>query len=119
MAESDIQRALDEVVEFIRALPAPGADDDLAACIEALTRSVNETAPAFVRRWPILITLFAATSEEQAIEVLVDLAISAKCRLANLTPAEQAQLSEMGLSSSEQLLLARLLQRLRDVEEPP
>ena len=118
MADSDIQRALDDVVEFIRALHTPGADDDLATCIEALTRSVKQTAPAFVRRWPILRTLLSATSDEQVFDFLVDLAITAKCRSVYLTPEEQAQLEEIGLSSSEQLLLGRLRQRIRDVEDP-
>jgi len=115
VAESDIQLALDEVVEFIRALPGNSDDsDDLSECQEAVKRSVREAAPAFVRRWPILWTLFAARTCEQVIDVLVDLAIKSKCPMLYLTPLEKSRLTEAGLSSREQLLLGRLRERLKD-----
>jgi len=117
VAESDIQRALDEVVEFIRALPVDSDDyDDLSMCQEVVTQKVRESAPAFVRRWPILFTLLAATSSEQVIDTLIDLAIRSKCSLIYLTPFERSRLSEAGLSSREQLLLGRLRERLKDDE---
>lgn len=118
MDESDIQRALDEVVEFIRALPGNFDDcDDLSECQEAVDRSVKEAAPAFVQGWPILSTLFAARTFEQVIDVLVELAIRSKCPMMYLTPLENSRLTKAGLSFREQLLLRRLRERLNDEEE--
>jgi len=116
VGDSDIQQALDELVEFIRALPVDY--DDLSMCQKVVTEKVRESAPAFVRRWPILFTLLAATSSEQVIDTLVDLAIRSKCSLMYLTPFENSRLSEAGLSSREQLLLGRLRERFKD-DQPP
>ena len=117
MVESDLQRCLDEVVRFIRTLPV---DFDhcrnLSECREEATRSVREVAPAFIQRWPILLRLLAATSTEQVIEFLVDLAVRSKCHMAYFTPEERCSLSGAGLSSREQLLLGRLRERLADNE---
>jgi len=115
VAESDLQRCLDEVVEFIRALPVDlDQCRDLWQCREVATRSVQEAAPAFVKRWPVLFRLLAATSSEQVIDFLVDLVIKSKCPLAYLSVDEQNQLTEAGLSSREQLLVARLRERSED-----
>ena len=113
MAESNLQRCLDDVVEFIRALPVDlDQCRDLSQCREVVTRSVQEAAPAFVQRWPVLFSLLAATSIEPVIDFLVDLAIRAKCPLVHLSVDEQNQLVEEGLSSHEQILLGRLRERL-------
>ncbi len=119
MAEPDIQRALNEMVEFIRALPLDCDDhDDLFECRKAVARKIREAAPAFVGRWPILMTLFAASTSEQVVDVLVDLALRSKCPMMYLTPLEKSRLSEAGLPPREQLLLGRLRERLKDEEAP-
>ena len=115
MAESDIRRCLDEVVEFIRALPVDFENcRDLSECKEAASKSVQEAAPSFLERWPVLLRLLAATSSDQVIDFLVDLAVRSRCPMAYLSPDENHQLSEFGLSSREQLLLGRLRERLVD-----
>ena len=115
MAESDLRRCLDEMVEFIRTLPVDFDHcRDLSEWWEAVTRSVWEAAPPFIQRWPVLVCLLAAASSEQVIDFLVDLAIKSKCPLAYLSADDQNQLTEAGLSSNEQLLLARLRERFED-----
>ena len=115
MAESDIQRCLDEVVEFIRTLPVDFDHcRDLSECREAATRSLREAAPPFVRRWTVLFRLLAATSSEQVIDFLADLAIKSKCPLAYLSVDENSRLSVAGLSPHEQLLLGMLRERFEE-----
>ena len=113
MAESNLQRCLDDVVEFIRALPVDlDQCRDLSQCREVVTRSVQEAAPAFVQKWPVLFSLLAASSIKPVIGFLIDLAIKAKCPLVYLSVDEQNQLVDAGLSSREQILLGRLRERL-------
>lgn len=115
MAESELRQCLDEVVEFIRALPVDCHDcGDLAECQEAVSRSVREAAPPFIQRWPMLLRLLAATSTGQVIDFLVDLAVRSKCPMQYLSPGEKDLLSGAGLSSREQLLLGKLRERLKN-----
>ena len=52
VAESDIQQALDEVLEFIRALPVDSYGyDDLSMCQEVVSQMVREAVPAFGLDW--------------------------------------------------------------------
>ena len=119
MADSDLQRCLEEVVVLIRALPVDFDNcRDLSECIESATKSVQEAAPAFVQRWPVLLRLLAATSSDQVIPFLVDLAVRSRCPMAYLSPDENYQLSESGLSSREQLLLGRLRERVENNDAP-
>ena len=119
MAESDLQRCLDEVVELIRALPGDfNHCRDLAECRELATRSLRHAAPPFVQRWPILLKMLAATSTEQAIDFLVELAIKSRCPMAYLSADEKHRLNEAGLSTREQLLLGRLRERLNHNDLP-
>ena len=114
MAESDIQRALDEVVEFIRALPIPGdCCDDLLVCRNALTPFVREAVPGLVRKYPILLVLFAATSTDQLSDCLVDLAVRTRCGMEILSSDEEHRLRQLGLSPHGELLLRRLRERLK------
>ena len=75
---------------------------------------VQEAAPAFVQRWPVLLRLLAATSTEQVVDFLTDLAVRSKCPLAYLSADEETTLSLAGLSPYEQLLLGRLRERLEE-----
>jgi len=120
VAESELQRCLDEVVEFIRALPADCEHcRDLSECREVAARSIREAGPAFVQRWPILSTLLAATSSEQVFEFLIELAVKSKCPMAYLSPCESSQLSKEGFSSQEQLLIGRLLEHITNNDGIP
>jgi len=115
VVEPDILRALDDVVEFISALPLY-CDDNPDLFEEVITRKVKEAAPTLVQRWPVLLTLLAAKSTEEVIETIADLAVRAKCSMMYLTLIEKSRLSEAGLSLPEQLLLGRLRERLKNEE---
>ena len=93
MAEPDIRRCLDAVVELIRALPGDFDNcRDLSECKELATKSVQEAAPSFLQQWPVLLRLLAATSTDQVIDFLVELAVRSRCPMAYLSPDESYQL---------------------------
>ena len=117
MVESNIRRALDEVVEFIRALPIPGdCCDDLLVCRNSITAQVREAVPALVGRHPILLVLMAETSIDPLTDWLVDLAVRSKCAREILSSAEEHRLRQLGLSPHGELLLRRLRERLKNDE---
>lgn len=115
MYDSRIKRAIEEVVEFIRALAVTcdGHCDQLP-CRTIISRLVRQTGPALLLRHPILLEVLAATSSEQLVEFLVDLALRSKCPVTYLSKPERRQLSGVGFSPREQLLLGRLRERIQN-----
>ena len=119
MAAPEIRQCLDAVVEFIRALPVDFDNcRDLSECKEIASKSVQEAGPSFLQGWPVLLRLLAATSSNQVIDFLVELAVRSRCPMAYLSADESYQLSESGLSSHEQLLLGRLRERVKNNDAP-
>jgi hypothetical protein len=115
MYDSRIMRALEEVVEFIRAL-AVTCDGHCGQlpCRTIISRRVRQTGPALLLRHPILLEVLATTSSEQLVEFLVDLALSSKCPETYLSRPEIRQLSGLGFSPRQQLLLGRLRKRIKN-----